>query len=136
MYTCTSSSCCWNGHNLAAEQLLPRQSIYGPSRPREHYRPPPQSRQSTNPSLQSSELGLPNPVTRRRMCTPPPFGSGGDTLACGRGGGGVPTPTRDRHCGTHVLRADYHPSRYISRKPLSSIAKLGRTPCLASPLAY
>jgi hypothetical protein len=36
-----------------------------------------QSRQSAKLFLQSSELGFPNPVTRTRMRTPPPFGSGG-----------------------------------------------------------
>jgi hypothetical protein len=36
----------------------------------------PQSRQSAKLFLQSSELGSPNPHTRRRVC-PPPFGSGG-----------------------------------------------------------
>ncbi len=30
----------------------------------------------------------------------PTFGSGGDTLACGRGGGEVPIPTRDIHYST------------------------------------
>ncbi len=51
----------------------------------------PQSRQSAKLFLQSSELGLPHPLTRRRVC--PPFGSGRGTLACGRGSGGVPIPT-------------------------------------------
>jgi hypothetical protein len=32
----------------------------------------PQSRQSAKPFLQSSELGLPQPLTRRRVCPPPP----------------------------------------------------------------
>jgi hypothetical protein len=36
-----------------------------------------QSRQSAKPFLQSSELGLPQPLTRRRVCTLP-FGSGGE----------------------------------------------------------
>jgi hypothetical protein len=39
-----------------------------------------QSRQSAKLSLQSSKLGLPHPLTRRRMCTP--------SLIPGRGGGG------------------------------------------------
>jgi hypothetical protein len=39
--------------------------------------------------LQSSEMGLPHPLTRRRVSTPPPLWfRGWDTLACGRGGGG------------------------------------------------
>jgi hypothetical protein len=53
----------------------------------------PQSRQSAKPFLQSSELGLPPPLTRRRVCPPP--GSGGrGTLAGEKGGGRVPIPTR------------------------------------------
>ncbi len=52
--------------------------------------PPPQSRQSAKLFLQSSELGLPHPFSRR-----PPFGPGGEsTLACGRGVGGDLIPTR------------------------------------------
>jgi hypothetical protein len=44
--------------------------------------------------LQSLELGLPQPLTRRRVC-PLPFGSGGrGTLAGERGVGRVPIPTR------------------------------------------
>jgi hypothetical protein len=35
------------------------------------------SRQSAKPFLKSSELGLPQPLTRRRVCPPPP-GSGGE----------------------------------------------------------
>jgi hypothetical protein len=46
-----------------------------------------QSRQSTRLFLQSSEFGPPShPLTRRRVCNPPPpFGWGGDTFACWRG---------------------------------------------------
>ncbi len=55
-----------------------------------------QSRQSAKISLQSSELGLPHPLTRRRMC-PPPFGTGGRGILAGeRGGGRVLISTR-RH---------------------------------------
>ncbi len=40
----------------------------------------PQSRQSARIFLQSSELGLPHSLTRRRVCLPLlPFGSGGRT---------------------------------------------------------
>ncbi len=55
-----------------------------------------QSRQSAHHFLQSSELGLPYPLTRRRVCTSPPtpFGSGGDTLTRGKGGGRVTIQTR------------------------------------------
>ncbi len=53
-----------------------------------------QSRQSANLFLQSSKLGLPHPLTRKRVC-PSPFGSGGrGTLAGERGSGRVPIPTR------------------------------------------
>jgi hypothetical protein len=35
-----------------------------------------------------------HPLTRKRVCIPPPFlVPGGGTLACGRGGGGVPIRT-------------------------------------------
>jgi hypothetical protein len=59
--------------------------------------PTSQSRQSAKLFLQSSELGLPQPLTRRRVCPVcPPFGSGGrGTLAGERGGGRVPIPTRE-----------------------------------------
>ncbi len=63
-----------------------------------------QSRQSAKLFLQSLELGLPHPLTRRRVCPPlPPPGSGGRvTLACGRGGGGSQSQWGDIlvHCGT------------------------------------
>jgi hypothetical protein len=53
-----------------------------------------QSRQSAKLFLQSSELGLPQPLNRRPV-SPPPFGSGGrGTLAGERGGGRVPIPMR------------------------------------------
>jgi hypothetical protein len=57
-----------------------------------------QSRQSAKLFLQSSELGLPQPLARRRVCrAPPPFWfRGRGTLAGERGGGRVPVPTR-RH---------------------------------------
>ncbi len=52
----------------------------------------PQSRQSAELFLQSSELGLPQPLTRSRVCPP---GSGGrGTLAGERGLGRVPITTR------------------------------------------
>jgi hypothetical protein len=46
--------------------------------------------------LQSPELGLPNPFTRRLVCPPPPFGSGGGGggRAHSLAGEGVPIPTR------------------------------------------
>ncbi len=41
----------------------------------------------------SSELGLPHPLSRKRVCPLPGTKRGGGTLACGRGGGAVPIPT-------------------------------------------
>ncbi len=64
----------------------------------------PQSRQSARLFLQSSELGLPQPLTRRQVCPPHPLvPGGGGTLAGGRGGGRVPIPTRGLtlFCGTN-----------------------------------
>jgi hypothetical protein len=60
----------------------------------------PQGWQSAKPFLQSSELGLPQPLTRTRVC-PPPFGSGGrGTLAGERGVGESQFQRGDMHCGT------------------------------------
>jgi hypothetical protein len=51
-------------------------------------------RQSAKLFLQSPELGLPQPLARRRVC-PPPLDSGGrGRLAGERGGGRIPIPTR------------------------------------------
>jgi hypothetical protein len=52
------------------------------------------------PFLRSSELGLPQPVTRRRVCPPLPGSGGRGTLAGERGVGRVPIPTRGHTCGT------------------------------------
>jgi hypothetical protein len=50
--------------------------------------------------LQSSELGLPQPLTRRRVC-PPPFGSGGGAHSLAREGVGESQFQRgDIPCGT------------------------------------
>jgi hypothetical protein len=53
-----------------------------------------QSRQSAKLFLQSSELGLPQPLTRSRLCPPPPRFWGRGTLAGERGVGRVPIQTR------------------------------------------
>jgi hypothetical protein len=65
-----------------------------------------QSRQSAKLFLQSSELGLPHPLTRRRVCSPllwcapPLWFRGRGTLASGRGGEGTSQFQRgDRNCG-------------------------------------
>jgi hypothetical protein len=52
-----------------------------------------QSRQSARLFLQSSELGLPHPLAHRQVC-PPLWLQGRETLAGGRGGGGVSIQTR------------------------------------------
>jgi hypothetical protein len=46
-------------------------------------------------SISSSELGLPHPLSRKRVCLPPPGTKEGVgyTLACMLGGGGVPIRT-------------------------------------------
>jgi hypothetical protein len=60
-----------------------------------------QSRQSSIPSLQSSKLGLPHPLGRRQVCTPPPLvREGGSAVACGSGGGEAQFQRGDRHCGS------------------------------------
>jgi hypothetical protein len=66
----------------------------------------PQSRQSAKLFLQSSELRLPQPLTRRRVYPPPPrvLGRRG-TLAGERWVGKVPIPTRRGH--TLVVRYIY-----------------------------
>jgi hypothetical protein len=59
----------------------------------------PQSRQSTKLFLKSSELGLPQPLTRRRVC--PPWFRGRGTLERGSGSLGESLFRReDIHCGT------------------------------------
>ncbi len=64
----------------------------------------PQSRQSAKPFLKSSELELPQPLTRRRVCPPPPFGSGGGAHSLARKGVGESQFRRgDIHCGTLYL---------------------------------
>jgi hypothetical protein len=61
----------------------------------------PQSRQSADLFLQSSELGLPHPLTGRQCAPPPALIPGGEgTLAYRRGGERVPIPTRGHTCGT------------------------------------
>ncbi len=65
-----------------------------------------QSRQSAKLFLQSSSaLGLPHPLSRRRVCSPTLWSGGEGTLAGGRGVGGVPISTRGHtvHCGALYL---------------------------------
>jgi len=58
-----------------------------------------QSRQSAKLFPQSSELGLPQLLTRRQVCPPAPSSGERVTLAGKRGVGRVPIPTKE-HCGT------------------------------------
>jgi len=61
-----------------------------------------QSRQSAKLFLQSSELGLPQPLARRRVTVPPPRSGGRGTLACERGRGWE-SPNSDKGTYTVVL---------------------------------
>ncbi len=59
-----------------------------------------ESRQCAKPFLQSLELGLPQPLTRTRVC-PPPFGSGVGAHSLAREEVGESQFRRgDVHCGT------------------------------------
>jgi hypothetical protein len=57
-------------------------------------------RQSAKLLLQSSELGLPHPLTRKRVCPPPPFVLRGGHNHLGEGGGGSQFRRGDIHSGT------------------------------------
>ncbi len=59
-----------------------------------------QSRQSAKLILQSSELGLPHPLTRRRVCPPPLVPGGGAHSLAREGVGEYQYRRRDIHCGT------------------------------------
>jgi hypothetical protein len=63
----------------------------------------PQSRQSAKLFFQLSELGLPHPLSRRRVCHPS-FGSGGGAQSLAREGVGIDSQFRrgDVHCGTLI----------------------------------
>jgi hypothetical protein len=60
----------------------------------------PQSRQSAKRFLKSSDLGLPQPLTCRRMCPPTLWSGGEGTLAGERRGGESQFRREDIHCGT------------------------------------
>ncbi len=45
-------------------------------------------------SRPNCQIGTPHPLTRRRVCLTPLWFGWRDTLTCGRGGRGVPIPTR------------------------------------------
>ncbi len=62
--------------------------------------------------LQSSELGLPHPLSRRRVYRPTLWSGGrGGGNACGRGGGRVPIPTRE-----HTQRYSVYIWTLVSRR--------------------
>jgi hypothetical protein len=61
---------------------------------------PEKCRQSATLFLQSSELRLPHPLTRRRVCSPLFWFRGGYTLTAAEGvGGWVPIQTRGQTLG-------------------------------------
>ncbi len=61
----------------------------------------PRGRQSAKLFLQSSELGLPQPLTHRRVCPPPHLVPGGGAHSLAREGVGESQVRRgDIHCGT------------------------------------
>jgi hypothetical protein len=79
----------------------------------------PQSRWSTKHFLQSSKLGLTQPLTRRRVCPPPWFGGRG-TLAVERGGW-------DSHNSDEGTTLWYSIYRYFVRQPHEiDLVKMGR----------
>jgi hypothetical protein len=75
----------------------------------------PYSRQSDKLFLQSSELGLPQPLTRRRVCPPPLLVPGGEAHSLAREGVGESQFRRgDKYCGTlykYVLCAPPYQSK-------------------------
>ncbi len=89
----------WSSTCVCGDVVWPPRGLWwtppSPSPPSTLPRGTSQSRQSAKLFLQSLELGLPQPLTRRRV-RPPTFGSRGrGTLAGERGGGRVPIPTRE-----------------------------------------
>jgi hypothetical protein len=83
----------------------------------------PQSIQSARISLQSSELAPPAPSPAGVCCTP--LVPGGDTLACGRGGGGGSQfGRRGRHSGTPSIRSELTPVLKVSTNTYSTLCSL------------
>ncbi len=64
-----------------------------------------QSRQSAKLFLQSSESGLPQPLTRRRVCPSPPVLWGGAHSLAREGLVEYQFRRGDIHCGIHALRS-------------------------------
>jgi hypothetical protein len=91
----------------------------------------PQSRQSAELFLQSSELGLPHPLSRRRVCPPPTLwsGGGGHTRLRERGWG---SPNSDKGTYTVVL---YKCKCFVPETVKDctiKLPKLARNQCLLS----
>ncbi len=88
----------------------------------------PQSRQSAKLFLQSSEMGLPQPLTRRRVCPPPPVLGGGAHSLTREGLGESQFRWGDIHCGTlyityFVLQTlatilNFHKNCYVENIPI------------------
>ncbi len=83
----------------AASNIIDMDWLYlSPSQSYDLYR----GSQSTKIFLQTSELGLPHPLTRRRVCPPPlRLGGGGLSLA-GEGVGKSQFRRGDVHCGPQI----------------------------------
>ncbi len=79
----------------------------------------PQSRQSAKLFLQSSESGLPQPLTRRRVCPPSPVLGGGAHSLAREGLGESQFRRGDIHCGTFYIYALCGPTKvkYGVRSP-------------------
>jgi hypothetical protein len=93
-----------------------------------------QSRQSAKLFLQSSELGLPHPLTHRGSLVQ--GGGGGYTLACGRGG--AQFRRGDRHCdtlGTNCIHFVVH-FKSLSLILSLSFSYVKKIVCLLSPLYF
>jgi hypothetical protein len=79
-----------NQCSACSNNLMEEAYIYAKS----YILPSTEYRQSTRPFLQSLELGPPAPSPAGECVPSPLVPGGGDTLACGRGGGGVLIRTR------------------------------------------
>jgi hypothetical protein len=106
----------YEGRHYAFEREITAKFDSGGIFPRH---PPPQfdphSRQSAKLFLKSSELGVPQPLTRRRVC---PLGSGGGAHSLVREGlGESQFRLGDIHCGTLYLYVlcGLIPSKYLTR---------------------
>jgi hypothetical protein len=88
-----------------------------------------QSRQSAKLFLQSSELGLPQPLTRRRVWLPPASGGMG-TLTGERGVGRVSIPTRGHHCGISLYIRICYTSSWSAVQQRHNRLHIGSSTCV------